>query len=259
MVQLKTNSAGGHTQTWEYAGPESKNNKNGAWFIGTKGQKPDNSKYYWDIQLARVKFPTTASKNTELTRISHLNQVGLKQKVNFDGTMLLRTEAAVTPNYDKLLIVAIDSNYYAHFGLYSLATVNQKLNEKESTHGHVRLDSIKCDKAFKVDITAGGEIPSLQGFDIDNQYNIYVSCQHSPSSSGSATPRQIVKIPWGETNSNNWYSANFDTWNEDIDISGYYTEFENIQVIDDDSLYLTVAYHDSSTSALTVKKIRYLN
>lgn len=244
-------TAGGHTQTWEYAGSKYQNNKYGAWFVGTKGQSDGN--YDWDIQLARVTFPTTASANTELTRLSHLNKVGSKQGIDFDGTYLLRTEAAVTPDYSKLMIVAIDTSYNAHIGLYNLSEVNDALNAKEASHGHVPLSDLTCTNAFLIN-NISANIPSLQGFDIDNQYNVYVSCQKAPSSSGNSYPRQIVKIPWGETNSNNWYTAEFNSNNSVLDEANYYTEFESIQVIDDDSLYLTVAYHYSKSTTLETQK-----
>lgn len=248
-------SAGGHTQTWEYAGSVDENNNNGGWFIGTKGQRQEGSSYDWDIQLARVKFPTTASSNTELTRLSHLNRVGSEQHVDFDGTYLLRTEAAVTPDYSKLMIVAIDTSYNAHIGLYDLAAVNAELNKKEASHGHVPLTDLTCEKAFIIEkINASNKIPSLQGFDIDNKYNIYVSCQKNPSTSGNSYPRQIVKIPWGESSSDGWYSAEFNGYNSTLDEAGYFTEFESIQVIDDNSLYLTVAYHNSNSPDLTTEK-----
>lgn len=246
-----TGSAGGHTQTWEYAGSAAQNNFNGDWFVGTKGQRASDG-YDWDIQLARIHFPTSANDNTHLVRLSHLNQVGT---AGFDGAAY-RTEAAVTPDYRRLMIVALDDSKNAHFGLYDLATINSRLNGVQtsgSKQGHVPLNEVTSLASFTIP-TITNNIPSLQGFDIDNRNNIYVSCQpHPTAEAGQRGPRQIVKIPWGETESSNWYVANYNGYNSDLDISGYYTEFEGVQVIDEDSLYLTVAYHDISKGLLTDK------
>lgn len=237
-----TSSAGGHTQTWEYAGGTDKYNYSSGWFIGTKGQRTGN--YDWDIQLARISFPTTASSNTQLVRLSHLNRAGS----GFDGSELYRTEAAVTPDYSKLMVVALDKSNNAYFGLYNLSEVNQKLNAKQSssgTQGHVPLTDLTCEDSFIIwNIT--NDIPSLQGFDIDNDYNVYVSCQPKPDDNGQqGLPRMIVKIPWNDNNSANWYKADYSDYNSTLDINNHVTEFEGIQVIDDNSLYLTVAYHNT--------------
>ncbi|WP_154881601.1 helveticin J family class III bacteriocin [Lactobacillus intestinalis] len=245
-----TDSAGGHTQTWEYAGSTREGNDNG-WFIGTKGQLNDG--YEWDIQLARIKFPTIASSNLQLVRLSHLNDSGK----GFKGKYLYRTEGAVTPDYSKLMTVAVEKTdngkQNAYFGLYNLNQVNSYLNGKQTSgweQGHVVLGSLVCTDAFTIyGIT--NNIPSLQGFDIDNDYNIYISSELSPTTSGPRGSRQIIKIPWGESEPNNWYRALYDGYNSVLDISNHYTEFENIQVIDNNSLYLTVAYHNRSTASLT--------
>ncbi|MEN2379908.1 helveticin J family class III bacteriocin [Lactobacillus helveticus] len=238
-----TSTAGGHTQTWEYAGGSDKNNYNSGWFIGTKGQY--NGGYDWDIQLARISFPTVASSNTHLVRLSHLNNAG----AGLDGAYLYRTEAAVTPDYSKLMVVAIEKEpsgkQNAYFDLYNLSEVNEALNGKQTSgtsQGHVPLGTLNCTHSFIIyGIT--NTIPSLQGFDIDNNYNVYVSSQLSPTASGPRGSRQIIKIPWGINDSSNWYVANYDGYGE-LDVTDHYSEFENIQVIDDNSLYLTVAYHN---------------
>lgn len=86
----------------------------------------------------------------------------------------------------------------------------------------------------------------MQGFDIDNDYNVYVSCQPKPDDNGQqGLPRMIVKIPWNDNNSANWYKADYSDYNSTLDINNHVTEFEGIQVIDDNSLYLTVAYHNT--------------
>lgn len=164
------NAAGGHTQTWEYAGDTG----NGSWFIGTKSN--DN---HWATQIARVKYPGSHTKNTDLTRISNLVEMtSLNNGQGWHGKHLLRAEAAVSPNYNYLLIATVWTDHSGHFGLYNLPQVNAKLN-------NIGIDDIKisdlddCKERAIVDISNIDSV-SLQGFDIDDNQNIYISSQYSP-------------------------------------------------------------------------------
>ncbi|MDD6407991.1 MAG: helveticin J family class III bacteriocin, partial [Lactobacillus equicursoris] len=56
------------------------------------------------------------------------------------------------------------------------------------------------------------------------------------------SPREIVKIPWGEADSKKWSVADLDR-EKVLDQFGFATEFEGIQVSESGDLYLTVAYH----------------
>lgn len=245
---LLTDKAGGHTQTWEYAG-------NGYWLVGTK---PQYNGHYWDIQIARVKFPMFGTKkytsNTQIPRLSHLNQAGSgygDDTVAYNGKYLKRVEATVSPDYQRLLIATIDTNNNGHFALYDLNEVNTKLDE--IGHGNVRIDDLKCLGAFRInnfvndDSTQG--FPSVQGYGLDEKNNVYVSCQPSPTSNGVGAPRELIKIPWGNTNSDQWQCANLDNASI-LNMPGFYSEFEGIQVMDANKLYLTVSYHDSNASDL---------
>lgn len=113
----------------------------------------------------------------------------------------------------------------------------------------VNIQSINCVKAFMIPNFVG-QIGSVQGYDIDNGANyIYVSSQYAGNSD-----RKIVKIPWGSTDSNHWESADL-TNVSTLDVSGCYTELEGIQLIDENDLYLTVAYHRSSDALTTMNRI----
>lgn len=93
-------------------------------------------------------------------------------------------------------------------------------------------------------------IDSVQGYAIDNDKNIYISNQLSPRinhTTGEVTTwsRKIVKLSWGETNSNNWQVAMIDG----VDLPERYSELESIQVNAPDDIYLTVAYHQKYVKA----------
>ncbi|MBP2058337.1 hypothetical protein J2Z60_001516 [Lactobacillus colini] len=230
---LNKAAAGGHTQTWEYAGTTG----HGNWFIGTK---PNDGK--WATQIARVSYPGSHTKNTEMTRISNL--VEMANKDNWHGQHLLRAEAAVSPNYEYLLISTVWENHSGHFGLYSLPKVNAKLDKIGS--GNIKISDLaecKAQDNYIVDIDNIDSV-SLQGFDIDNDKNIYISSQYSPDIDGKSKPRSIYKVFWDRPEVYNWQQ--FDLSNYRIletNFEGKPTEFEGIQVIGKDHLYLTVAYH----------------
>lgn len=258
----KSGTAGSHTQTWEYAGP----NGNGEWFIGTKPKKLSSSKYYWATQIARVKFQNKKyTKNTQMPRLSALNRAGAgyDDNVVYPGVNLLRSEAAVSPNYLDMLIVTIDTSGTAHFGFYSVNEINKALNGGPTNYP---LDQFRCSYAFKIENFTSA-VGSIQGFDIDDKKNIYISSEAAPKTDdvgqGVAQDRYIYKIPYGYqklpnglvdwNSTENWHRINLNANNNDhnngsvLDRSKFVTEFESIQVINKNDAYLTVSYHDATT------------
>lgn len=237
-------TAGGHTQTFEYA------NKKGYWFIGTK---PKNK---WATQIARVHIPQTKKiyNNTQMPRLSQLNYAG-----GFHINMT-RVEAAVSPakEYKYIMIASVDDSGNGYFSLYDLPTINTKLNEaeKNAKNGFVEDTSIKdinyVDSFMVEGITdlsnQNSGIGSIQGYDIDADNNIYISSQYSPTNGDHGKKREIVKIPWGKTKKSQWDEVLIPN-NSVLDITGYQTELEGVQVIDKNDLYLTVAYHKLNTSS----------
>lgn len=224
-----TGSAGGHTQTWEFSG------KKGHWFVGTKATT--NNKYGWDKQIARVKVPDYKlhNHNYELPRLSWLTHAG---GMVINDQDFNRSEAALSPDYSKMLIAVTDKQGNGYFSLYDTNVVNDALDRNGSSTD-TRLDKLPYLKSFKVSnfVTI---VQSLQGFDIDENDNIYVSSEYSPKA-GRQSPRKIVKIPWGVTDSNYWQCVELD--NYDLDRANKLTELEGIQVLGNNHVYLTVSYH----------------
>ena len=247
-------TAGGHTQTWVQSG---ENNK---WFVGTKPKRHGNT--YWTTQIARVAVSgyqtQTFTNNTELPRLSYLNRAGSGYgdgSVAYPGKDLVRVEAAVSPNRQYFLIASIDINHTGHFAVYNLDEVNKKLDEAEEKAEDVNIQNLNCLGAFNVPRFNDQKIISIQGYGIDDNKNIYISSQPSPHTTflgfpKQGKPREIVKIPWGISNSNKWSSVNLDN-SLNLDALDFCTEFEGIQVTSD-CLYLTVAYHQRNSDLTTL-------
>lgn len=236
--------AGGHTQTWVYAG------KPGFYFVGTKPKK--HGQMYWDSQIARVHVANretqTYNSNTQLSRLSYVNRAGYgygDNSVPYPGKELERLEATVSPDLTKFLIASIDLHHVGHFALYDLKEINEALDQAGTSD--VNIQNLHCLAAFTIPDFNTDPLHSIQGYAIDNANNIYISSQPGPSANflGMAKeglPREIVKIPWGEANSQKWMVANLND-NKTVNSFGFVTEFESIQIAADQKMYLTVAYH----------------
>lgn len=252
-------TAGGYTQTWEYAGTAKQGNDNAEWFIGTKSKYDSQSKIYWDTQIARIPFGKHAKLNTKLPRISNLNQAGRKFGLGYDGGTMVRSEAAVSPspNYSYFLIATVDSAGTGYFSVYNLTDVNNALNSHGTSDVNLKNDELAnlCLRSFKIEgfVT---DIGSIQGYDIDDNLNIYISSEAHPNEKThiESKTRKIVKIPWGATDPSQWDVKNLDGYSE-LDEAGYATEFEGIQVNGENDLYLTVAYHSKSNYTTEKNKI----
>lgn len=91
-------------------------------------------------------------------------------------------------------------------------------------------------------------------FDVSDGGNyIYISSQFAGNSN-----RKIVKIPWGSTDPNAWETVDLNSQTI-LDASGYYTELEGIQLINDNDLYLTVAYHRNADGLTSMNRIYRVN
>lgn len=219
-------TAGGHTQTWEYA------NQSGDWFVGTKKMESNG----WTKQIARVHIPAVNIKyNTDVPRLSYLNCAG---GMSYSKDKMKRVEAAVSSNYKYFMIASGDTDGNGYFSLYYLNDINSRLNSAGLTPVDIR--QVPCITSFEIPhIERNTVVGSLQGFDIDDSgNNIYISSQGA----GDTANRKIVKIPWKSTDTNNWTYVNLQY--APIDIVNHYTEFEGIQLISNNDLYLTVAYHN---------------
>lgn len=247
--------AGGHTQTWVPSG------KPGYWFVGTK---PKKNGHYWDTQIARVSLPAsgtaTYTSNTQMPRLSYLNRAGsgFDDSVVYPGKEMQRSEAAVSPDLSRLLIATIGLDHSGHFALYDLNEVNQKLDEAQAEAKDVNVQNLHCLGAFVIPDFNSKYIPSIQGYDIDQDNNVYISCQPGPTQgflgAKEGKPREIVKIPWGSTNPDEWEVANLDH-DHSVNALGFVTEFESIQVVDPNTFYLTVAYHSRESMTTLMNRI----
>lgn len=242
IAWFKGDSAGGHTQTWEYAYA----NEDGNWFIGTKGKA--NGDFVWDTQIARVKIPgkPSYSSNTEVPRLSYLNRAG---GFGLAGTDLLRSEAAVSSDHKYFLIALIDQLGNGYFSLYNLNEVNRALDI--AGNSDVNIESLEPNQEFRPfkiqGITEEDKIGSIQGYDIDfdnnGKLNLYISSEKAPEKGKFVSkPRHIYKIPWGVSQKSGWDDIDL-SHNSSIDYGNEPTELESIQVVGENHLYLTVGYH----------------
>ena len=245
-------SAAGHTQTWSYAGPNN-------WFIGTK---PSGS---WAIQIARVNIKTNGGRHTthyDFPRLAHLDRAG---NIPYTGS-LVRAEAAVSPDHTKFLLVTVDNNGKGYFTIYNLAAINDALDSVQYNSGAQRYYDIgKISESdvvnkFTIDRLYSGDVNdksyilhSLQGFDVDNNLNVFISSQKAPIidsatgrfPAGNTFHKEILVIPANaRDDQNQWTNVNLSASGViDKPGTGRHTEVEGIQAIDANNAYLTVAYH----------------
>lgn len=248
-------TAGGHTQTWEYSG------RSGKWFVGTKPSEDKQStnnntnksnKIKWDKQIARVdirKIGKTYYSNTQLPRLAYLNRAGDGVKPDgstYAGSDLKRAEAALSPDYSKFLLATVDNSGNGYFVIYDANVINDALDNVESNTGYVNLDSVPYEESFVVPNFVD-TVTSIQGYDIDNDGNIYISSQLAPDTiKKEYHAKNIFKIPtFARTNTSNWLQIDLTNNAGPINIygQGMHTELEGIQIIDENHCYLTVAYH----------------
>lgn len=239
-------SAGGHTQTWEYSG------RSGKWFVGTKPSATPGTKTMWDKQIARVDISSMGRvyySNTDLPRLAYLNRAGNLTKPDgstYAGTDLERAEAAVSPDYSKFLLATVDTMGNGYFTIYDNNLINNELDNVEYSDGYVNLGELSYLESFVVPGFSAG-VTSIQGYDLDNAGNIYVSSQLAPDTiNGIYHEKNIFKIPvYARTNTSNWIKVDLTKNAGPINIygQGMHTELEGIQILDENHCYLTVAYH----------------
>ncbi|GBG05488.1 class III bacteriocin [Lactobacillus rodentium] len=254
VLYLKGNNqnlAGSHTQTWIYSGRENR------YFVGVKPKKFGHT--LWATQIARVNLGEAGEQifnsNTQLPRLSYLNRAGKR----YPGKNLVRVEAAISPDFQTFLIASIDKDHTGHFALYNLAEINKVLDGIEDNPKDINIENLTCLDSFTIPNFNSKYIASIQGYGIDNEKNIYISSQPSPKQNWlgfaiQSSPREIVKIPWGSKIADNWEVINLDK-EKLLNMRGFVTEFEGIQVIDQNHAYLTVAYHKKYGATTLYNKI----
>lgn len=259
-------SAAGHTQTWAYAGPNN-------WFIGTKAHKG------WAIQIARVNIKNNGGPHDshyDFPRLAHLDKAG---NMNYTGN-LVRAEAAVSSDHTKFLLVTIDSNGKGYFTIYNLAAINNALDSIQYNDGATRyydignineadiVDKFTIDRLYSNEVNDSSYIlHSLQGFDVDNSNNVFISSQKAPKidkatgrfPKGNTYHKEILVIPANARyDQNQWTNVNLSASGViDQPGTGRHTEVEGIQAIDANNAYLTVAYHIKKYNSSTKKYYSY--
>lgn len=243
--------AAGHTQTWEYSGRSNK------WFVGTKPNKTN-----WAKQIARVNIKTKGgyhNSNTDFPRLAYLDRAGAEKDHCPTPDSMERAEAALSPSYDLFLLATVEKDGTGHFIIYDANVINSKLDNVESNNGYVDLRSIKVkddDKNYNsftianlLGTNSDSIVNSIQGYDIDDDGNIYISSQKYPTYDGTyrVHHKQIVKIPYYARNDQSqWVTVNLSNNPGPIDIPGKHTELEGLQVTGYNHCYLTVAYHQGT-------------
>lgn len=245
------NTAAGHTQTWVYSGRENH------YFTGVKPKK--TGRIFWSTQIARVALNEagglTYNKNTQLPRLSYLNRAGKK----YPGKDLVRVEATISPNYQYFLVASIDKYHTGYFTLYYLKDINQALDNVEGNATDINIETIKYIDTFIIPNFNSKYFKSIQGYGIDDNKNIYISSQPSPTQNWlgfarQSLPREIVKIPWDTKIAAEWEVVSLDK-EKILNMRGFVTEFEGIQVIDQNHVFLTVAYHKRYSGTTLHNKI----
>ena len=238
----------GHTQTFENAGRKKQ------WFVGVKPNDMNQQQGWssWSSQIARLKLPRFRSL-TNLRRVpclTNLNHAGNKFGISCASNQFARVELAVSTDQQDALIAYGDNDHNGYFALYQLNELNAALDQAKAPNKAVDITQLNCLDAFMIPNLSGsrGQVGSLQGFALNHcfdqsgkeQNDLYISSQ--PASDKVGHDRKIVKIPWREPNPLNWELVDL-TEQPALEIPGYYTEFEGLQLIGNNEVYLTVAYH----------------
>lgn len=178
-----------------------------------------------------------------------MNRAGNPQD-RCSGDSIERIEAAVSPDYDKFLVASVEFDGTGHFAIYDLDTINNALDNAGT--GYVNIGNIQCEESFTISDLMDDVDNSIQGYDLDETGNIYISSQQAPElKEGSWTThhKQIIKIPtYARTDPSQWDYINLSAWGG-LDVSGEHTEVEGIQVLNEDHVFLTVAYHVNKNGA----------
>lgn len=204
---------------------------------------------------------------------------------------LTRAEAAVSSDHTKFLLVTVDSNGKGYFTIYNLAAINEALDSVQYNDGANRyfdignispsdiVDEFTIKNLYSKNVDDTSYIlHSLQGFDVDNSNNVFISSQKAPIidpatgrfPKGNTFHKEILVIPANARyDQNQWTNVNLSASGViDQPGTGRHTEIEGIQAIDSNNAYLTVAYHikkynsstrqyDSYTDYSTIYKLSW--
>lgn len=239
----------GHGQALEYF----KHNGIDYWWVVTKPNVVDYPDIKWGTQLARIRFKPNRERRTRyrgnvaVTRLVMLNHATPTGELY---GQLKRVEVALSPDKQTLLIAAIDVENKAHFSLYDNRKLNDALDGVDDHNGYVDLSQAGdlfstqvANPYFEIPKFANQlTSPSIQGFDLDNRFAIYVSSGQAAVSENhpSVDTPGISRFQWRSQTAqqvllhhSNWIGRNIET--------------EGIQVAS--RVYVGIAYHDAEPYA----------
>lgn len=109
LVLKLVGQAAGHTQTWEFSG------ESGKWFVGVKPTKEHWAKQIARVDIRSLKASKTYDSNTAFPRIAYLDQAGEPKDYCQSPENFKRAEAALSPDYTKMLIATMENDGTGHF------------------------------------------------------------------------------------------------------------------------------------------------
>ncbi|WEV39606.1 helveticin J family class III bacteriocin [Lactobacillus sp. ESL0681] len=201
-------------------------------------------KKYWDLQLARLNFnnPGTINTNTSVVRLAHIDKA-----VGMTGG-LKRVGGAISKgnNYSELLVGAVDKQNNGYFARYDMDLINQQMDERSKTY----LETIPQISSNLQPIPGLGStaLPqaSIQGFELDNYGNIYVSS--GTETPYYATPESSPSVTrFRPNNSCRSLVLNNSKWSEWC-TGTHAIETEGIQLTSDlQTMFIGISYHKNWT------------
>ena len=123
LVLKLVGQAAGHTQTWEFSG------ESGKWFVGVKPTKEHWAKQIARVDIRSLKASKTYDSNTAFPRIAYLDQAGEPKDYCQSPENFKRAEAALSPDYTKMLIATMENDGTGHFVIYNAKMINQALDD----------------------------------------------------------------------------------------------------------------------------------
>ena len=238
LVLKLVGQAAGHTQTWEFSG------ESGKWFVGVKPTKEHWAKQIARVDIRSLKASKTYDSNTAFPRIAYLDQAGEPKDYCQSPENFKRAEAALSPDYTKMLIATMENDGTGHFVIYNAKMINQALDDTSIDYVDLRdKQKYPCEDSFTISNFDDLMNNSVQGYDLDNAGNIYITSQHKPNMEDHKYyPKMIKKIPYyAHEETSQWEEVGLSAVN--ISGKGMHSEVESIQIIGENHGYLTVAYH----------------
>ncbi|WP_353737072.1 helveticin J family class III bacteriocin [Lactobacillus helveticus] len=160
---------------------------------------------------------------------------------------MLRRKLNLNGNISYYYKITMDYAGNGYFTIFDNDLINNELDNVEYSDGYVNLGELSYLESFVIPGFYENLKSSVQGYDIDNLGNIYVSSQKSPDTlNHKYYSKNIFKIPtYDRFNTSNWLQVDLDKYAGPINIygQGMHTELEGIQILDENHCYLTVAYH----------------